>query len=470
MSRFHWTGKPGNDAVIDLSQLSSSGAIMEGQGKLTYGLKTDSTLTMGDLELADDGDRLNIKGIQGAILAGGDQIKVALQSQKLLALASETSLEAEGLKISADIVDWRTANGSTELQIDSVTMPMGALRGLRLASQSSDNGTSLSSATQIGIREMNAQGQHIEGLELDLALEGLNKQHIETLTQVMESLTQEGTPSEQSMRQTCEAGTGLIQKGFVFKITKIAGKKGEGAISGDLSLEVKPAKSGTAYRASTQIASNGTLLLSHLLDTQQAQQALATGYVSQNPEGLRIAYSLSDGILKVGDRMVDTPEIRSFFKELDQNIQEVFTHCTSALSLTPSPAEPAVQAQAIPQADIPAEDIPVEEESSGGMSEAAQGELSELNRFRAKESMENADAEINKVWKSAPKDRRQAALKDQREWLKLRDKTCRDAAQTLGEGNPLLKDTTQFTCVAEMTRARIETLKAIFAAPLEGNP
>ncbi|MEY4683661.1 MAG: hypothetical protein RLZ25_120 [Pseudomonadota bacterium] len=470
MSQFHWIGKPGNDALIDLSQLASSGAIMEGQGKLTYGLKTDSTITMGDLEIASDSDRLNIKGIQGAILAGGDEVRVELQSQKLLVLSSDTSLEAEHLNIKADIVDWRTANGTTELQIDSVTMPLGALKGLRLASQSSDNGTTLSSATQIGIREINALGQRIEGLELDLALEGLDKKHIETLTQVMESLTQEGTPNPQSITQACEAGTGLIHKGFAFKITKIAGKKAEGALSGDLSLEVRPAKSGAPYRASNQIASSGSLLMSHLLDPQEVQQALATGYVSQSPEGLRVSYLLSDGILKVGDRMVDTPEIRTFFKELDQNVLEVFNNCSSALSVVQPTHEVARQAQAIPEPEVPAEDIPVEEESAGDMTQATQGDLSELNRFRAKETMEKADAAINQLWKSAPKERRQAVLKDQREWLKLRDKTCRDAAQALGDSDDLLKDTTQFTCLAEMTRARIETLKEIFAAPVNGTP
>jgi uncharacterized protein YecT (DUF1311 family) len=349
-------------------------------------------------------------------------------------------------------------------------MPLGALKGLRLASQASDNGTTLSSATQIGIREINAQGQRIEGLELDLALEGLHKKHIETLTQVMESLTQEGTPNPQSINQACEAGTGLIQKGFVFKITKIAGKKAEGALSGDLSLEVRPAKSGAPYRASNQIASSGSLLMSHLLDPQEVQQALATGYVSQSPEGLRVSYLLSDGILKVGDRMVDTPEIRTFFKELDQNVLEVFNNCSSALSVVQPTHEVARQAQAIPEPEVPAEDIPVEEESSGEMTQATQGDLSELNRFRAKEAMEKADAAINQLWKSAPKERRQAVLKDQREWLKLRDKTCRDAAQTLGDSDDLLKDTTQFTCLAEMTRARIETLQEIFAAPMSGNP
>lgn len=470
MSQFHWIGKPGNDALIDLSQLASSGAIMEGQGKLTYGLKTDSTITMGDLEIASDSDRLNIKGIRGAIVAGGDQVQVELQSQKWLALSSETSLEAENLHIKADILDWRTANGTTELQIDSVTMPLGALKGVRLASQSSDNGTTLSSATQIGIREINGQGQRIEGLELDLALEGLNKKHIETLTQVMEALAQDGTPNPQSITQVCEAGTGLIQKGFAFKITKIAGKKEAGAISGDLSLEVRPAKSGVPYRASNQIASSGSLLMSHLLGPQEVQQALATGYVSQSPEGLRVSYQLADGILKVGDRIVDTPEVRTFFKELDQNVLDVFNNCSSALSAVQPTQEAAGQAQVIPQPEVPAEDIPVEEESSGDMAQATQGDLSELNRFRAKETMEKADAAINQLWKSAPKERRQAVLKDQREWLKLRDKTCRDAAQALGQSDALLKDTTQFACLAEMTQARIETLKEIFATPVSGNP
>lgn len=470
LSRFHWIGKPGSDAVIDLSQLASSGAIIEGRGKLTYSLQTDSTLTMGDLEIASDSDRLNIKGIQGAILAGGAQIKIELQSQKLLALSSETSLEAETLKIKADVLDWRTANGSTELQIDTIAMPIGSLKGLKVASQSSDNGITLSSATAIGIGELNAQGQRIEGLELDLALEGLNKKHIETLTQVMESLTQEGSPNQQSITQSCEAGTGLIQSGFAFKITKIAGKKGNGAISGSLSLEVLPAKIGGPYRASRQMASSGTLLMSNLLDPQQVKEALNTGFVTQSSEGLQFSYALSEGLLKVGDQIIDTPEIRSFFKELDQNVQEGFSYCANPLAASVAPQAVEEPTPRMTTPEIAAEDLPVEEASSAGNVPPAQGELAELNRFRAKEAMEKSDAEINHLWKSAPKERRQAILKEQRDWLKIRDKTCNEAAHASGDSDALIQDTTRFTCLAEMTKARIETLKGIFESPLSGNP
>lgn len=471
MSRFHWIGKPGNDTLIDLSQLTSSGAIMEGRGKLTYGLKTDSSLTMGDLEIASDQDRLNIKGVQGSILAGGDQMKVELESQKLLALSSETSLEAEALKIRADILDWRTANGNSELQIEAITMPLGSLKGLKIASQSSDNGTTLFSATQIGIRELSAQGQRIEGLEFDLALEGLNKKHIETLTQVLESLTEDGAPNPQSMVQTCEAATGLIQKGFTFKITKIAGKKGNGAISGNLSLEVLPAKNGVPYRASRQMASNGSLLMSNLLDPNQVKEALSTGFVTQGTDGLQFAYTLSEGLLKVGDHIIDTPEIRSFFKELDQNVLEGFNYCSNpmAVSAAPQPVEAPAQINAPPE--VAAEDIPVEEESSAGVAtQPTPAELAELNRFRAKEAMEKSDAELNQLWKSAPKERRQAILKDQRDWLKLRDKTCNETAHTTSDSVAQAQDTTRFNCLSEMTKARIETLRGLFESPQSVTP
>ena len=470
LSRFHWIGKPGSDAVIDLSQLASSGAVMEGQGKLTYGLETDSTISMGDLEIASDTDRLNIHGIQGAIVAGGDQIKVELHSQKLLALSSETSLEAEAINIKADILDWRTANGSTELQIDAIAMPWGSLKGFKLASQSSDNGATLSSATQIGIREVNTQGQHIEGLELDFALDGLSKKHIESLTQVMESLTQDGSPNPQSIRQTCEAGTGLIQNGFIFKITKIAGKKGDGALSGNLSLEVVPAKNGGVYRASHQMTSSGTLLMSNLLDPQQLKEALSTGFVTQSQDGVQFSYTLSEGLLKVGSQIIDTPEIRSFFKELDQSVAEGFTFCGNPAALPIPPRAIEEPKETIAQPEVAAEDIPVEEESSAGISPPAQGELDELSRFRAKEAMEKSDAELNQLWKSAPKERRQAILKDQRDWLKLRDKTCDEAAQTGVNSGALIKDTVRFTCLAEMTKARAETLKSIFESPTNADP
>lgn len=472
MNRFHWTGKPGHDAVIDLSQLASSGAIMEGQGKITYGLQTDSTFTMGDLEIASDSDRLNVRGIQGAVTAGGEHLRVEIQSQRLVALSSETSLEAETLQLKADVLDWRTANGSTELQVETIAMPMGTLKGLKLASQSSDNGTTLSSATQIGVREVSAQGQHVEGLELDLALEGLNKKDIERLTQVMESLTQDGSPDQQTIRQTCEATTDLIQTGFAFKITKVAGKKGNGTLNGNLTLEVLPAKNGAPYRASRQMASNGRLLMNNLLDSEQVQQALSTGFVSQTPEGLQFSYALSEGLLKVGDQIIDTPEIRSFFKELDQNVLEGFNYCSNpTVAAAAAPVQPAEEpTQSMAQPEIAAEDIPVEEESSAGMGQTPQEDQAELNRFRAKEAMEKADAAINQLWKSAPKERRQAVLKDQRDWLKLRDKTCNESARTLSESSALIQDTTRFTCLSEMTQARIETLKSLFESPVSGTP
>ena len=89
----------------------------------------------------------------------------------------------------------------------------------------------------------------------------------------------------------------------------------------------------------------------------------------------------------------------------------------------------------------------------------AQQENAELSRYKAKDTLDEANKQINIVWNATTKAIRVAILPEQREWLKLRENKCSLKASIEEPNNIILQDAIRLNCMAVMTDQRTEELK-----------
>jgi TPR repeat protein/antitoxin component YwqK of YwqJK toxin-antitoxin module/RNA polymerase subunit RPABC4/transcription elongation factor Spt4 len=82
----------------------------------------------------------------------------------------------------------------------------------------------------------------------------------------------------------------------------------------------------------------------------------------------------------------------------------------------------------------------------------------------AKNELDEANKQINIVWKSTTKTIRAALLPEQRQWLKQRENDCSLKATSEEPNNIVLQDTIKLHCMAAMTGQRTEELKQKIAS------
>jgi len=71
---------------------------------------------------------------------------------------------------------------------------------------------------------------------------------------------------------------------------------------------------------------------------------------------------------------------------------------------------------------------------------------------------EDADAELNRVWKALPQEARDRLREDERHWITSRDIACKRAAAESEGGS--IYPTEFYGCLEERTRKRIKELRA----------
>ncbi|POZ50023.1 lysozyme inhibitor LprI family protein [Methylovulum psychrotolerans] len=88
----------------------------------------------------------------------------------------------------------------------------------------------------------------------------------------------------------------------------------------------------------------------------------------------------------------------------------------------------------------------------------------EVAKYKAKDALDEANKQINIVWKSATKNTRAVLLSEQRKWLKQRENECERKASIEEPDNSIVQETIKLYCMAAMTNERTDTLKQKIAS------
>lgn len=98
--------------------------------------------------------------------------------------------------------------------------------------------------------------------------------------------------------------------------------------------------------------------------------------------------------------------------------------------------------------------------------EKSKGEKSQVDLESAKILLKDANDRLNVVWNTATKAQREAALPNQRIWLKQRDFDCKTKSEALFPNDFTAQEARRLKCEAEVTLPREQELKKIFSSSL----
>ena len=481
LDQFKWVARPlkVQETPIDSTLLPQDE--INGEGAIGYNGKIKSSIHLGDIDYKDEDGRIAMKGMQGLVSSSEDAIEFNLVASKILLMYPIQSFELLDTEISADIDDWKSANGDTKIRVSAINSKSFSVKELMSETSTQESGNSLNTLSKMTAKELNVESIKMHDLAIETAIDGFNKKSINELSKVLQDAANGEPFNQASGAKLCAAAKELLFSGFKFQIKKLAGAKESGKLNGSLTLEFTPAQTGPAYILSKHLVSGGELNLEGMLDKTQEAQALASTFFVKTPSGLKINYSYNDSLLKINDLIIDNPDIRSFITEADEGVASALSGCEQATSLLA--ASNASLETERPPAIVPAE--PTSSASPPGLAEPTpppqnaeeaqtaptptQDNLSsqdtlELARLRAKESLDQANDRINAAWKSASKDIRQLVLPEQRKWLKARESECSSASLTESPNDSVIRETLKHQCMAAMTDKRTQELKEKFEA------
>jgi len=488
-NRFEWLAKALPASRDGLANALAGQDGVKGSGTIAYSGRIGSTFELSDLDYSDADSRLQLKGSHGHFSATDGAVEFLVTAQKMVWVEPNQTVDVKQLSLSADITDWRAANGATKLEVGQLSSKDVSVEGLSLESDADDVGNVVNSSTKLGIKELLAQSVKLKNIELDTSLKGLNKKSIQDLSEAFEGLSNGEGLNQISGSKVCHAARELLLSGMTFKVEKLTGAKEAGSVEGRLSLEIKPAKPESQYALSRYLGSSGNLILRNVLTKEEEDQALATHYFSSIEGGIQSTYGFEDGVLKVNSLVLDNPEIRAFVAETDQSLTRAFLYCETteiqgsqvkvgqeapmvADNATNSSGTSAQQdanntlpsQSTVVQTDDPS--ISVESNTAAKEPAAPLNSVSEesieLAKYRAKDSLDAANDRINALWKATDKEVRHQVLQEQRNWLKFRESECSSVARRDSTAIAMIQETKKLVCMAEMTDRRTKELAKKF--------
>jgi hypothetical protein len=168
--------------------------------------------------------------------------------------------------------------------------------------------------------KLTAQGQTVEDLALELAVQGLDAASVRLFSTLMSQTCGFESLTADESRQLQNAIKTLLSRGLSAGIGRLAGKSADGAIEGKLIVELAPVKDGRLSLAA-QLRSNGFLQLTGtLLTPEQRELALSTQLAVQEGAALRASYDYADGALKVNGKALEAQGFVDVLETADQMI------------------------------------------------------------------------------------------------------------------------------------------------------
>ena len=494
LNRFEWLAKALPASRDGLANALAGQDGVKGSGTIAYSGRIGSKFELSDLDYSDSDSRLQLKGSHGRFSAADGAVEFLVTAQKMVWVEPNQTVDVKQLSLSADITDWRAANGATKLEVGQISSKDVSVEGLSLESDADDIGNVVNSSTKLGIKELLAQSVRLKNIEMDTSLKGLNKKSIQDLSEAFEGLSNGEGLNQISGSKVCHAARELLRSGMTFKVEKLTGAKEAGSVEGRLSLEIKPAKPESQYALSRSLESSGNLILRNVLTREEEAQALETHYLSSIEGGIQSTYGFEDGVLKVNGLVLDTPEIRAFIGETDRSFNSAFAYCQNAelrssqglVAQENSVASDklnnnqvaATQADSnstgpldstVVQTNAPSLPVELAKTKESPPVQSVSEESIDLAKYKAKDELDAANYRINALWKGADKEFRHQALQEQRDWLKFRESECASIAKREYTANLEIQETKKMVCMAKMTDRRTEELAVKFGEKTSRN-
>jgi len=318
--RFDWQAQPTGDTGRAFAELFGNVAQLSGRGSVTPGGALRSEMSLPELSVRRAGSALQVAASQGFISVHGKAVGFGWKWPRVMARGDGQAVEMKDVALDLDLSNRFLGTGSAQFAVGTMSTGVGQLEGFTLRSEAREDGDRLDMSLRPAVAKLVAAGQTLEGLALELHVKGLDTHSVETLTTTFSASCGLQAMTANEGKAVRDAVQRLLTRGFSAGIGQLSGRSGEGAIDGQWSVELQPAR-GAQIRLAEQLRSSGRLDVgAGLLTPEQRQTLLAMGFAVENAAGLRASYDYADGLLKVNGRTLDAGGFQQTLAEADTRI------------------------------------------------------------------------------------------------------------------------------------------------------
>lgn len=355
---FDWQLQPTGDAGQALAALFGANAKLAGQGRVSYGGAVRTSLALPELAFQREGQRLTVAPSKGDLSWSDQSLAMAWQTERIVVRGSGAAAEIGQLGFDIDLKNRTRGIGRMSFAIEKIATEQGTVEGLKLVGEAVEHGDRIDVSVEPSLRRVAVGDQNARDLTLQIAARNLHGASVETLNRLFEDTCGMSSATVEEDRRFRSALHTLMTSGFSLGIGKLAGTVGQGAIDGQLMVELQasaggptaPIELGKVLRASGKLLFKGAAL-----SEDQRAMALQMGAAKVTPEGLLAEFSFDKGVLRANGQDTPLSMVQAALAGADRELHTYLTsHRSAPMARSPQATADTVAVVAPPVA-APAE-------------------------------------------------------------------------------------------------------------------
>jgi uncharacterized protein YdgA (DUF945 family) len=362
-ARFDWQATPQGDTADAFKELFGAANALTGAGSvgMTGAVYTDMKLP--EVSMRKSRESVQITPSTGFLRVKDKALGFGWKMERAVVRSSGEAVEVKDIVLDVDLDNRFLGTGSARFAMAHVSTSAGTMEGFELTSKAAAKGDRLDFTFTPSIKKIEAKGQVLSDMALEMAVKGLDTKSIETLSTLFDASCGLDALTADESKRLGEALNTVLTKGFTMGIPTLKGKAKEGKIDGELLVDVQAAKGGKPS-LEAQLKSSGRLDVGgQALTDEQRKMAVGFGAAVEHGDGLRASFEYADGLLKLNGRSIDASGFQAALRNADQAIavamQTLSKHTPVAKAPAPAP-EPKEEVIAEAPAQAPSAAAPVE--------------------------------------------------------------------------------------------------------------
>lgn len=363
-ARFDWQATPQGDTADAFKELFGSANALTGAGSvgMTGAVYTDMKLP--EVSMRKSRESVQITPSTGFLRVKDKALGFGWKMERAVVRSSGEAVEVKDIVLDVDLDNRFLGTGSARFAMAHVSTSAGTMEGFELTSKASEKGDRLDFTFTPSIKKIEAKGQVLSDMALEMAVKGLDTKSIETISTLFDASCGLDSMTADESKRLGEALNTVLTKGFTMGIPTLKGKAKEGKIDGELLVDVQAAKGGKPSMEA-QLKSNGRLDVGgQALTDEQRKMAVAMGAAVEHGDGLRASFEYADGLLKLNGRSIDASGFQAALRNADQAIAMAMQTLNSHTQVAKAPAQaPEPKEEIIAEAPAQAPSAPVSTEA-----------------------------------------------------------------------------------------------------------
>jgi uncharacterized protein YdgA (DUF945 family) len=357
MLRAHWQAAPTGEGAKAFQAVFGSGASLQGEAVAGLGGTWRTDMQLPAVALQKSGQAVQMPPSKGYLQVDGAALGLGWTLEKVTARGNGEALEMKDLVLAVDLKNRHLGTGTVELRVGTLSAGFGSLEGLSLKSEATEHGDRLDMSVTPTVKQVSAAGRTVRDVAMEMAIKGLDTQSVERLSSTFEASCGFDSLTAQESTQVRDAIMTVLSRGFSMGIERLVAKADDGAVDGKLSIELSPAAVGSGVALAKQLKSAGMLKVSgKLVDEQQKQMAVSTGFAVAEGDALTASFSYAEGLLKLNNRTADAGGFQQLLVMADERLHAAMSQplrIARAAEQAPE-AAPAAEAEPVAMATEPA--------------------------------------------------------------------------------------------------------------------